>query len=405
MLGFLKKNGAALTALSAAAAVFLVLMMFTGQWPWRANDYNTYALQADAWLHGRLDLGQDYPWLELAVYDGKYFASFPPFPSYVLLPFAVFCGADTPDHLIALFTAALAVWYAAALYREAGGERGALFWVLFLFLGTGYAYIAVNGYVWFLAQSMCFTLSLMALTYALRCAGGRALTLWACAVGCRPMVILFLPVLLALLWRAWRAENPAPGLGTLLRKKLYWCDGPAVLAASYLLLNFLRFGDAFEFGHNYLPEFVRAPQGQFSLSYYWENAANLLRLPRWQGDTQPLDFPLTNGMAFWLVNPLLPVAAAAWGWAVRKKRREHPLLLWMLPPLVLAYIFVLCCHRTLGGWQFGDRYLLDVMPWIFCGLVLWKPKGPRFGNVCVPLFALGAAVNFAGTIQVYSLWS
>ena len=57
MLGFLKKNGAALIALSAAAAVFLVLMMFTGQWPWRANDYNTYALQADAWLHGRLDLG------------------------------------------------------------------------------------------------------------------------------------------------------------------------------------------------------------------------------------------------------------------------------------------------------------------------------------------------------------
>ena len=62
MLGFLKKNGAALTALSAAAAVFLVLMMFTGQWPWRANDYNTYALQADAWLHGRLMVSSQRAW-------------------------------------------------------------------------------------------------------------------------------------------------------------------------------------------------------------------------------------------------------------------------------------------------------------------------------------------------------
>lgn len=405
MLGFIKKNRTALTALSTVAAVFLVLMMFTGQWPWRANDYNTYAMQADAWLHGRLDLGQDYLWLELAVYDGKYFASFPPFPSYVLLPFAVFCGADTPDHLIALFTAALAVWYAAVLYREAGGERGALFWVLFLFLGTGYAYIAVNGYVWFLAQSMCFTLSLMALTYALRGAGGRALTLWACAVGCRPTVILFLPVLLALLWRAWCAENPASGPGMLLRKKLYWGVGPLLLGVSYMTLNFLRFGNVLEFGHNYLPEFVRAPQGQFSLSYLGENIGKLFRLPRWQGDELPLDFQMIDGMAFWLVNPMLLAIAAAWGCAVWKKRREHLSLLWVLPPLVLAYIFVLCCHRTLGGWQFGNRYLLDVMPWLFCGLVLWKPKSPRFENVCVPLFALGAAVNFAGTIQAYNLWS
>ena len=115
MIDFLNRRRTEILALLTTAAVFLVLMMFTGQWPWRANDYNTYALQADAWLHGRLDLGQDYPWLELAIYDGKYYASFPPFPSYVLLPFAACFGKSTPDHWIALAFAALAVRYAAAL--------------------------------------------------------------------------------------------------------------------------------------------------------------------------------------------------------------------------------------------------------------------------------------------------
>ena len=45
-------------------------------------------LQAQSWLEGRLDLGKDYPYLELAVFGGKYYVSFPPFPSYIMFPFA-----------------------------------------------------------------------------------------------------------------------------------------------------------------------------------------------------------------------------------------------------------------------------------------------------------------------------
>jgi hypothetical protein len=65
----------------ALLGTFWVIAAFTGQWPWQSNPYNSYALQTDSWLKGRLDLGQDYPWLELAIYQGKYFVSFPPFPS------------------------------------------------------------------------------------------------------------------------------------------------------------------------------------------------------------------------------------------------------------------------------------------------------------------------------------
>lgn len=51
-----------------------VMAAFTGGWPWNGNPYNSYVLQADAWLRGRLDLinGADYSWLELAIYGGRY---------------------------------------------------------------------------------------------------------------------------------------------------------------------------------------------------------------------------------------------------------------------------------------------------------------------------------------------
>ena len=57
--------------------LYLFLMCWlTGYGPLKQNVYNSYALQADSWRQGRLDLGQDYPYLELAVYNGKYYVSF-----------------------------------------------------------------------------------------------------------------------------------------------------------------------------------------------------------------------------------------------------------------------------------------------------------------------------------------
>lgn len=54
-------------------AVFFVAWTFTGQWPWKSQPYNSYILQAQSWLEGRLDLGRDYPYLELAIFNNKYY--------------------------------------------------------------------------------------------------------------------------------------------------------------------------------------------------------------------------------------------------------------------------------------------------------------------------------------------
>ena len=65
-------------------AVHFVVGAFNGKWPWSGNAYNSYLLQAESWLQGRLDLGQNYEYLELAIFNNKFYVSFPPFPSYNL---------------------------------------------------------------------------------------------------------------------------------------------------------------------------------------------------------------------------------------------------------------------------------------------------------------------------------
>lgn len=393
-----QRNFSALTTFLSILMAMVIVAAFTGQWPTADNAYRSYLLQATSWLEGRLDLGQDYPWLELAIYEGKYFVSFPPFPSYVLLPFAAIFGMDTPENLIAWAVTLLGVCYALRLYRLLRGDDQGSFWVPFLYLGTGVLFISLNGWVWFFAQSMCFTLSLMALVYAIEGKGGLSLSCWACAVGCRPMVIVYLPLLFYLLWKA---ERPA-GLIRWIARRWYWAIGPCVIAASYMLLNWARFGNPIEFGHNYLPEFTRSALGQFHLSYVPEHIQMLLRLPGWNALEGKAIFYTGETMAFWLVNPmyLCMIAACVYG-IVRRQHRDAAI---MIALMATVHTFIICLHKTLGAWQFGNRYMVDMLPYCFVGLLLCMPRDERFVRWSRPLLAWGAAINLIGTVATYNHW-
>ena len=65
------------------------------------TQFNHFALLADAWLHGRLDLGHPPPPYtqnnDFAEFQGRYYVSFPPFPAVILLPFAKLAGS--PENL------------------------------------------------------------------------------------------------------------------------------------------------------------------------------------------------------------------------------------------------------------------------------------------------------------------
>lgn len=71
------------------------------------NCWDSYSLQAMSWLSGRLDMGKNYEWLELAVYNGKYYLSFPPLPSVVMLPLVLLSARGRPAIWYPRFTAYL----------------------------------------------------------------------------------------------------------------------------------------------------------------------------------------------------------------------------------------------------------------------------------------------------------
>ena len=95
--------------LLGAALFYLLYHDLAGGTLFTHNGWDSYTLQADAWLHGRIALDRDYPYLELAIYQGQYYVSFPPFPAVLMLPFVLVFGLDTPNNLI------LAFWTVAAL--------------------------------------------------------------------------------------------------------------------------------------------------------------------------------------------------------------------------------------------------------------------------------------------------
>ena len=160
-------------------AVLFVIWTFTGQWPWKGQPYNSYILQVQSWLEGRLDLGQNYPHLELAIFDGKYFVSFPPFPSYVMLPF-VLIGWDACDSMIAFAASLAGAVYAYKILRHFNIESNkSIFFTLFLTVGSNWLMTSQNAWVWFIAQNMAFTLSLMAIYYALKNKAGLSLSFWS----------------------------------------------------------------------------------------------------------------------------------------------------------------------------------------------------------------------------------
>ncbi len=375
-------------------------MAFAGESPFQPNIYNSYSLQAESWLQGRLDLGQNYEHLEIATFQNQYFVSFPPFPSIVMLPFVAIFGSQTPDHLIVLAAAVIACIFAYKLAIALGQKKNkALFYSLFLCVGSNFLFVSMRGGVWFMAQVFAFALTLAAFYYAAKKDSKPALSLFlfCCALGCRPLSVIYLPLLLYLLY-----DKRHTILVNL--KKLAIAAAPAVLlGAFYMLLNFLRFRSIFEFGHNYLPEFVDAEHGQFSPVYLADNLANLWRLP--QIVDGQLRFYQFDGTAFWLVSPivityLFTLIRRLVQW--KKIKRRQLIIFAAIFASLAAHLVLLCLHKTMGGWHFGHRYTVDILPVLFLGLLLQDQKDDNHAALLsVPLFAIGMITNAVGTIFLY----
>src|SRR5688572_976411 len=80
------------------ALTVLVFMLFASRATLATHTpWNHFALLAEAWLNGRLDLGGPPPAYagnnDFSHFDGKWYVPFPPFPALLLAPLVKFAGS------------------------------------------------------------------------------------------------------------------------------------------------------------------------------------------------------------------------------------------------------------------------------------------------------------------------
>lgn len=356
---------------------------------------DSYTLQALNWLQGRMYLqgGEGYTWLELAVYEGRYYCSFPPLPSVVLLPLVLIFGANTPNYLLVAVYGLMSVALAFRIMRRLGrGAAESAFWGVFLVWGSNMLWMTTNGGVWFQAQALNMVLCLGAVWAFLGQKRALSLFLLALAVGCRPFSAVYIPVFV--LCFAWQ-ERERGGFGRALLRQWKCCLPVLAVAAVMMWYNWARFDNPLEFGHNWLPEFVQAADGQFHLNYLWNNLRNIFFGPV-KLEYGRLSFSLFNGFMFYVANPLFLLLFFCQLRALIRKRWSFEGI--ALTAAMALELVLLCVHKTFGGWQFGARYTCDLLP--FALLYIGRKSPAKLSCGTAALGAAAVAFNLYGTMYM-----
>ena len=173
----------------------------------------------------------------------------------------------------------------------------------------------------------------------------------------------------------------------------------AVIALSYMILNFARFGNITEFGHNYLPEFTRSELGQFNIGYMAENLKNMFSVPQTQDGIW--QYTYANGMCIFLVSPIFISYLIYIARSIIKHEKFDMKFTLLVLSIAIIELLSITAHKTMGGAHFGNRYTNDVLPIIFIGTVMLLPKDNDWESFNYPLFFIGLAINLVGSIMFF----
>lgn len=377
------------------------------------TQFNHFALLADSWLHGRLDLGGDPPDHaqnnDFALYHDKWYVPFPAFPAALLLPLVKIAGSAerVRDGQFFIWLAPLGpvlLFFALEKLRDGGRWQGSMLrsWALTIgfALGSVYFFTAVQGTVWFAAHVVA--VAAMA-AYVLCSIDARHPWLAGLMLGLgywsRAPVLFAFPLFL---FEAVRAcDTGASGAEISSRR---WLDVlrqldfrrfskvatffalPLALAFGLSLLhNAARFDDPFDVGYRHLKITWQgriAKWGLFNYHYLAKNLGVVLSSLPW---TQPFRIN-AHGLALWVTTP-------AYLYLLWPKRTGRG---------YAAFIVTAACvgipalfYQNTGWMQFGYRFSNDYAVFLFCALALC---GRRLGPAFWALTLVAIVVNAFGAV-------
>lgn len=365
--------------------------------------FNHYALLADAWLHGHLDLGHPPPAYTLnndfAEHDGRWFVSFPPFPAVILVPFVKLAGSpeNLRDGQIWLWLAGLGpslLFLALEKLRRMGESKCsdiqnlALAWI-FSF-GTVYFFTADQGTVWFSAHVVAVAL---AAGYLLTALDAERPLLAGTFVGLlfvtRPPALLVGLFFALEVWRKlWGGSFEATDWRAVAKKLSFFALPVAIILAVTAWHNKARFG-TFEFGHEHLTVGWKAridKWGLFSYHYLGKNLGIVTSSLPYISKTDPRLQINSHGLALWVTTPV-------YLWLLWPRRAGF---VWRALAISIAPVILMDLLYQNSGWlQFGYRFSNDYAVFLFALLAM---GGYRLGKWFYACALWGIAVNTFGAL-------
>jgi hypothetical protein len=376
--------------------------------------YNHFALQAEAWLQGRLDLGGPPPSHtgnnDFSRFDGKWFVPFPPFPALLLLPAVALAGSAQALSdgriflLLAGVTPALLFLALEKLSRSSRSERSErenLLLACAFACGSVYFFCAEQGTVWYAAHVVGAALSALYLLAALDAErpllAGTALAL---GFATRTPLLFAFPLFFLELLRVRHPRGLAAfsNVSTAFRELdrrgcvrdtlLFVAPVSAVLALT-LWHNAARFGDPFEVGYRYLDVIWRArieKWGLFSYHYLGRNLGVITSSLPWLGSPEAPIRVSGHGLALWLTTP-------AYFWLLWPRRTDAPHHALLVTAAFVAIPTLL--YQNTGWVQFGYRFSNDYAVFLFALLAV---GGRRFGPGFWAVTIFAVLVNAFGAL-------
>ncbi len=400
-----KLSGKVAVAISVAVAL---VYYFSNPKPQSFYDY-TFRV-AGHMLRGGVAFADKQPsWLnEFVPFEGVYYSVFPLGAVLTMIPFAFLktLGVITemPGAVIAALLAGVSCWL---LLKIASGydievKKQVLLALAILFGTFAWTNLTFTG-AWQLALGFAMLGEIGAIYFTVY--DRRPLIagiFFAMAFGNRTENLLTAPIFFYLLYRGQgnvveeivaEKDYPvatAPGSDKIARIASF-CAVPFVLGVATLVYNYVRFHSFTDFGYARIPGVLEEPwynHGIFSIYYIPRQAGEMLwKWWEWK-DTFPYFVPNGFSSSILWSSPFLLLL-------LRFSSRDK-LLKYASWTAVVILTFLLWIHGNSGGWQFGYRYAMVLLPWIFVILLESSPKK------ITPLEWIAYGVSFV--MNAYATW-
>ena len=375
----------------------LVLLFTASRNPQHLDYFNRLA---DAFLHGRIWLGQAPSWLnELIPVPGvpnEWYVAYPPMPAVLAMPFVALFGPSFPAQVYSALYGALDAGLAFLLLgrlnlRLRVRDRLALTGV-FTF-GTVFWFVAIGGSAWYFAHvaAVGFTLAAILVALSRRAAWVAGLLIGLAALSRLPAGFAAVFVLAA----ALGFPGTLRGLdwARVARTVVTFGVGLAIPAAAYIAYNEARWGTVMDQGYVMIPGVLQDPiYAQHGIESVWYIPRNLFALlfRSWNyADSAPWLQPSWWGLGIFLTTPLY-----LW---LAKADRKSPMVWWAAVATALVAVPILI-HGNVGISQFGYRFSLDFQVLLFVilatafagGRWTWRSKAAAALSVGFCAYAIWA---------------